>query len=261
MKKIIAIALLTMFGLVGKSQAVQVSKSISSTTFVNGFAASDVLLLRANESMNYTLSGGATGTIHLEKTIDGTNWNIILSSTNNSSTGRRTGTEFSGDKDTMYRWRASTMTGAGSFSVILQDNDDFVGELRNRKGIPAVTFTDERVLLPRLNLVPANGDTPVSFSATTRFEDYDFPGSYAVVTSSGGAILLTATPTISTATARTGDIFIIHSTTATITVQDDGTLAGSALELGASTRALGVGDILVLIYRAGKWWELFLGNN
>lgn len=261
MKKIFAVALLTMCGLVGKSQAAFVTKTISSTTFVSGFAASDVLALNPRESMAYTLRGGATGTIHLEMSIDGgSNYTVIFSSVNNGPTGLRSGIEFAGERVTFYRFRASTMTASGSFVVTLEDLDDYVGELRNNKKVPSVLFTDERVILPKITLAP-DSDTPVAMAINSTFTASNFPRSFAIVTSTGGALVMTTRPTVSTTTARTGDIFVIYSTTATLTLQDNGTLAGSGLELGASTRALGVGDILVLIYRAGFWWEFGFYNN
>lgn len=260
MKKILATMLLLMVGFVGKSQAALIQKSISSTTFVSGFAASDVLLLNPRESLNYTLTGGATGTIHLERSVDGSNYTVLLSTTNNPTTGRLSGTQFSGEQTSFYRWRASTMTGAGSFNVALEDNDDFVGEIRNNKKVPSITFTDERVYVPKLRFEPT-GETAIVVRSTDTLLPSNFPKSYAIITATGSAMVMTSVPTISTAAAVLGDIYIIQSTTATITVQDDGTLAGSALELGAATRALGVGDILGLIYRGGKWWELFFANN
>lgn len=149
MKKVFAVALLAMFGFFGKSQAAFITKTISSTTFVNGFAASDVLLLNPRESMNYTLSGGATGTVHLERSVDMANWTVIFSSSNNRLPAVRSGTEFAGEQTTFFRFRASTMTHSGSFVVTLQDNDDLVGELKNNKKVPSISFTDDRIIVPR----------------------------------------------------------------------------------------------------------------
>lgn len=261
MKKIFAITLLMMLGLAGKSQAQLFTKSISSTTFVSGFAASDVLQLNPKESMNYTIKGGATGTIVLEKSIDGgSNYIIIFSSTNNSPTGVRSGTEYAGELTSFYRFRASTMTGAGQYTVTLEDNDDFVGQLNNNKKEPLVVFSDDRIAVKKLTFSPT-GDTAIAMASNSTFTLSGFPRTFVIVTATGDAIVMRSIPTVSTAAAQTGDIYIIQSTTATITLQDDGTLAGSALELGASTRALGVGDMIGLIYRAGKWWEMFFANN
>lgn len=148
MKKIIAIALLTMFGLASKAQALSVSKTISSTTFVSGFAASDVLLLQPRESLTYGFTNTtATGTLHLERSFDGSNWTVIVSSVNlNNSGSRLLQIEYADpNQQTMFRFRASTMTGAGTFAVTLTDNDDFVAELRNNKKLPIFQLWDDTI--------------------------------------------------------------------------------------------------------------------
>lgn len=259
MKKIFAVAILAMLGLVGKPQAAFITNSISSTALVNNFAASGVLLLQARESMDYSMVGPATGTIHLEKSLDGVNYNVILTSVCAGGSATLSGTQYAGEIPAFFRFRVSTQT-AGTFVTTLVDDDDFVGELRNNKKVASVTFTDERVIVPKLTYAPT-GDTAIILGATHTFTNYTFPNSFVIVTSTGGPLVMSATPTISTTTARTGDIYIIQSTTATITLSDNDTVAGTLLELGSTTRALGVGDILAVIYRAGKWWELYFANN
>lgn len=145
MKKILSIAVLLFLGVAVKCSAASLSSTISSTSFVSGFAASDVLLLNPNESMTYSLTGGATGTIVLEKSVDGYNYNVIFSSVNNNPTGTRTGVEYSYDRTTFYRWRASTMAGLGSFVVTLDDNDDYVGQIQNNKRLPVLQWWDDTI--------------------------------------------------------------------------------------------------------------------
>jgi hypothetical protein len=69
---------------------------------------------------------------------------------------------------------------------------------------------------------------------------------------------LTSTPTI--ASGDDGQLLIIRNvdTVDVITVQDQGTLAGSNLRLGAATRAIGPRDVLVLQYSnaIGDWAEV-----
>jgi hypothetical protein len=83
------------------------------------------------------------------------------------------------------------------------------------------------------------------------------------VAGSGGAVTLTSTPTV--ADGSDGQILIIQGTsdTNTVTVQDEGTLMNSNLELGAATRTLGKGDILVLTFDStdSVWYELCYANN
>ena len=95
---------------------------------------------------------------------------------------------------------------------------------------------------------------------------------YLVVTSSGGVVTLTGTPTVSTTTAAgialvSGKTITIRGTSNTdaVVLQDDDTLSGSQLELGASSRSLGLNDTLVLLWDAstsstGRWLELSFSN-
>jgi hypothetical protein len=95
--------------------------------------------------------------------------------------------------------------------------------------------------------------------------------SYETIISSGGNIKLTSTPTISTDTVAGGAtaipdgwILVLTSTaTQTITFQDEGTLTGSNLALGAATRAISKTKTLTLQWNAalGRWLELAYGNN
>ena len=95
---------------------------------------------------------------------------------------------------------------------------------------------------------------------------------YLVVTSSGGSVTLTNTPTISTTTAAglalaTGKTITLRGTSDTnfVVLQDDDTLSDSQIELGASSRTLGLNDILVLFWDAststsGRWLEVSYTN-
>lgn len=102
------------------------------------------LLLQPKESLTYTLTGTFTGTAVLERSFDGTNYEIVLSSVNNSN-ATKTGKVFSDDRTTYYRWRGSTIT-AGSFGFKLQDDDNFVSEVKNRKGDQLIQYNDESVI-------------------------------------------------------------------------------------------------------------------
>lgn len=84
-------------------------------------------------------------------------------------------------------------------------------------------------------------------------------------TSPAAAVVTSATPTISTTTATDGQFIVIKGTssTATFAFQDNGTLAGSLLELGAASRVVSDLKVLGLMYDGtiGKWLEVFYGNN
>ncbi len=97
-----------------------------------------------------------------------------------------------------------------------------------------------------------------------------------VMSTAGNAIIISATPSISTTTlvqaagAATGTILpsgtylVLSSTGASgITLQDEGTLTGSRLQLGAATRAITQFKTLTLIWDATDafWREISYGNN
>lgn len=78
------------------------------------------------------------------------------------------------------------------------------------------------------------------------------------VVGSGGAVTLTSTPTI--AAGSDGQIVYIQGThaTNTVTLQDEASLAGTKLKLGAATRALAKGSLLGLMYDTTDafWYEV-----
>lgn len=84
------------------------------------------------------------------------------------------------------------------------------------------------------------------------------------VAGNGGPITVTAMPSI-TSPVSDGQLLIIQGTDATntVTLQDEATLAGTQLELGAATRLLGLGDTIGLLWDSvtSKWYELFFTNN
>lgn len=81
-------------------------------------------------------------------------------------------------------------------------------------------------------------------------------GTTIPVIGSGGAVLSTS----AFATGQDGQIIILFGThdTNTVTFQDNDTLPGTLLRLGATTRTLGNGDSLMIQYRTltGTWDEL-----
>lgn len=93
---------------------------------------------------------------------------------------------------------------------------------------------------------------------------------YKTVTSTGGIVTVSALPSVKTTyqvsgtTVASGVEITLKGTSDAnaVVLQDDDTLAGSKLELGASTRALGLNDILVLMYDAtvDRWLERSYSN-
>lgn len=227
---------------------------ISSSTSQGGALPS--LLLFPGESLTYDLSGQYTGLCQLEVSRDGVNYAPLAITGTSSNTVN--GVVQNDSRAAFVRWNVITRT-AGTFATKLTDNDDFNREEVGHKKTSVLKLYDDSVRFPT-NMVYEPGDT-IAFSSGTLLDLTDRPGTFRVLTSTGGPLVLNSVPAISTVTATAGQIVIIQSSTNTLTFQDDGTLSGSALELGAATRALGVGDILVLIYRASKWWEMGFYNN
>lgn len=83
------------------------------------------------------------------------------------------------------------------------------------------------------------------------------------VVGNGGPVTLTATPTITNPVADGQHLIIQGNDNAnTVTFQDEASLAGTKLKLGAATRALGKGDTLQLVFDLadGFWYELGFVN-
>jgi hypothetical protein len=84
-----------------------------------------------------------------------------------------------------------------------------------------------------------------------------------IVAGSGGPITTTAAPSI--ADGADGQMLYVVGTndTNTLELQDEGTLASSNLALGSTSRVLGLGDVLVLMYdnTAASWIEVSFTNN
>lgn len=84
------------------------------------------------------------------------------------------------------------------------------------------------------------------------------------VVGNGGAVVLVATPTI-TAPATDGQLLLIQGidATNTVTLQDEASLAGTGLELGAASRVLGLGDTILLTWDSttSKFYEIAFSNN
>lgn len=113
----------------------------------------------------------------------------------------------------------------------------------------------------RARQAQGNSGSSLALSTSTSLTTTNLDKSFMVITSTGGAITVGSLPTIATTTATNGDYYTILSATATVTFSDNDSVAGTLLELGSTTRALGVGDILKLRYYNGKWYEEGFFNN
>lgn len=97
-----------------------------------------------------------------------------------------------------------------------------------------------------------------------------------LMSTAGNAIIISATPSVSTTTVvqaagasagtllASGTYLVLTSTGASgVTLQDEGTLTGSRLQLGAATRAISQFKVLTLVWDAtdGFWREVSYANN
>jgi len=85
------------------------------------------------------------------------------------------------------------------------------------------------------------------------------------IAGSGGAVILTGTPTIVAPTTDGYEVIIqgTHDTN-TVTLQDESNLAGSKLQLnGGADFVLGKGDLIHLMFDLGdsNWYEISRSNN
>ncbi|PIP06075.1 MAG: hypothetical protein COX51_09655, partial [Syntrophobacteraceae bacterium CG23_combo_of_CG06-09_8_20_14_all_50_8] len=82
-----------------------------------------------------------------------------------------------------------------------------------------------------------------------------------IVVTATSSVILDSAPTIANGT--TGQVVIIRgaSTTATVSLQDQDTLASSNLQLGVISRQLGNGDTLALMFDGTDWLELWFSGD
>lgn len=121
------------------------------------------------------------------------------------------------------------------------------------------TFAGNVIVSSRL-FAPTAGATQSLLAATA----INPVGLKIKVVGNGGAVVLVATPTI-TAPATDGQLLLIQGTdgTNTVTLQDEASLAGTGLELGAASRVLGLGDTILLTWDSStsKFYEIAFSNN
>lgn len=125
------------------SFAISVTSTISSTTA--SYASKD-LSLNKNESLTWTITGTATGTVVIQRSGNRESWRSL--GTAQSATGviSASGSLFSDEDETYYRMLVTTIT-AGSFVCALADVNDKVVEIKNNKGVPVIKVYDESITI------------------------------------------------------------------------------------------------------------------
>lgn len=106
--------------------------------------------------------------------------------------------------------------------------------------------------------------TPSTFSGINASTSIPVTDGYLVVASSGGIVAVTATPSVKTTyesgrAVKSGSLLVLRgsSDANAVVLQDNDSVSGTKLDLGATTRSLGNKDILVLWYDAAvdRWME------
>lgn len=109
------------------------------------------------------------------------------------------------------------------------------------------------------NIFSASDTLSVDATGTT----YSLTHTYTIISASA-AITVNTVPLISTTSVSAGTLLILRNGGSnTITIRDDGALAASGFALGASSRALGTNDTIVLILddeTSANWVELSFVN-
>jgi hypothetical protein len=123
----------------------------------------------------------------------------------------------------------------------------------------------ERMRIDNAGKISSTGPiiyTPSATQAVTAVSYTILANATTIVLNPDGDYTMTSTPTIADGT--TGQILYITCPAAEaniVTVQDQGTLANSNLQLGAASRALDGDNVLVLIYDGSNWCEVSYANN
>jgi hypothetical protein len=139
----------------------------------------------------------------------------------------------------------STVAIASMATGFLSDNGQFTTAVWNRRkiGVPNGSV---------LSVVAGTGVTVGNFRE------------HMLIQGSGGAVTITATPSIAVGQNGEKICFVGYSDPNTVTFQDESVLANSSLQLAGGVDAtLGLGDTLCLIYITAQadWFEVSRSNN
>ena len=153
----------------------------------------------------------------------------------------------------------STLSGDVSAAAIMTDHAIVRGD-GGAKGVQdSGVLIDDSDNMSGVVLMTYN---PSGAQSITGVGDDIQPNATVIVLNPTGNYVLTSTPTIANGT--NGDIIYIRAGNGeinTVTVQDQGSLGGSNLNLGAASRVIGALDVLCLIFDGTEWNEVSYANN
>ena len=135
--------------------------------------------------------------------------------------------------------------------------DDFIAKtLSYSVGLTVDASADNIIHAAKTTLSPSATQTIAAVGNTI------LANASMIVLDPSSDLTLTSAPTIANGT--TGQIIVLTCGNAeanTVTIQDQGTLASSNLQLGATTRAITASKTLTLIFDGSDWLEIAYGNN
>lgn len=223
---------------------------------IQGPAGSDITdaaaLLKANNLSDLTNVPNARtnlglGSLATLNTINNTNWLGAALAVANGGTGATTA--------------ATARTNLGLGTLATQDANNVAitgGSIQNVSPIngPVASFgtlqiSGQFILVGQTLALLAAGSITASYPKVR-------------ISGSAGATTLISTPTINTPSQNGTTLLLLGTSDVnTVTLQSESSLAGTKLKLGAATRTLGEGDILLLTWDSvlGFWYEVSFVDN
>lgn len=249
---------------------------VTTNTNIQGAPTNIVLFTRANESARWAITStqaAIVATMTVEVSNNMVNWATVMTTAPTARVYQNPIGEVLPlqDEDSYWRWNLK-FSSNGPIGIFLIDADDVTQEIASHKKVPLIQINDDTVKLPFGGAIAPDrykytevSTSPVMISSATQLTRALMPGSFITLTSTSvtGGVTLSALPTISTTTTewRNGDRLILGSATSSMTFTDQGTTPGTGMNLGATQRMVGRGDLLGLLYMNGAWYEEYFSNN
>jgi hypothetical protein len=155
---LISAAALILFSI--PSLASSFTSSIASTTA--SYASKDLMLFK-NETLTWTLTGTATGTVSIQRSENRVSWRNVGSAVSGTGVVSTGGTILNTGDEAFYRMLVTTIT-AGTFVCGMADVNDFVMGVKNHKGVDVVKVYDESVTMAGTSASSFGGSLTVASS-------------------------------------------------------------------------------------------------